>query len=99
MNDRFDVMRLRKHIKRGDGLDRISILNETLQVAGKNRRVARHVRNMPGPESDKARHHFLLRAKPRRIEQYEIEVALHYIGKISSDILSTNFQVCQPCGR
>src|SRR5882762_7960112 len=43
MHDRFDVVRLRKHIKGGDGGELITAGNQFFQIAGECRRVARDV--------------------------------------------------------
>src|SRR5688572_13685611 len=99
MHYRLDMMSLREHIQRRYRCDRVLVLDKTSQIASEDRRIAGYIRNMPGPEADKACNHFLLGAEARRVEQNEVKVALNYVREISSNVLGTKFQVSEACVR
>src|SRR5688572_27230262 len=99
MHYRLDMMSLREHIQRRYRCDRVFVLDKTSQIAGEDRWIAGYIRNMPGPDTDEARNHFLLGAEARRVEQNEIKIALNYVREISSNVLGTKFQVRETCVR
>ena len=74
-------MSLRKQIKCGDGIDRISAGNELLQIARERRRVAGNVRDRSRTQIDNSFNHCRLSACTRRIQQYKIHRANRIITK------------------
>ena len=74
INNRFDVMSLREHIKYGDGVKRISACNYFAKISRQRRRITRDVADSFWPNLQNAVNDSRFSAGTRRVEQKEVNL-------------------------
>jgi hypothetical protein len=88
-------MSLREKIDSGDAFDRISIVDETSQIAGENGWIARNVRDDSRPQFDQIKDRLLFGSRPRRIKQDEVDLsAAGVFIQENADRHAHQFDIC-----
>src|SRR2546427_4911281 len=82
MSNSFYVMRLREHIKCGDGVKSVLAGDQLFQIARKRCRIAGDVTDTPRPEFENACDYARLSARTRRVEKKIIELASFFTGAV-----------------
>src|SRR5206468_12400410 len=92
VNDRFDVMRLREHIKCSERVNSITTVGKLFQITRERRGIARHVANVLRAQLNYASNNTRFSAGAGRIKQKKIRPAqFEILFQPARDILVCNF--------
>src|SRR5205814_9988558 len=100
VNDRFDVMRLREHIKCGERVNSITAEGKLFQITSERSGIARHVANLFWAQLNYASNNTRFSAGARRIKQKKIGPAqFEVLFQPAGNILVCNLSIADARSR